>query len=487
VPPRGGFLALDELVGRSPTLTTDPGTQSTSPKLKRGRKSKSGNEEIRTVRLRLLPNGSQERRLRKLGDATAKLWNELNYTRLIQFRESGRVDFKGTGHEFYHRYNSVLGVNAGQVINLNSWAWDSFFKLSRLYKQGKLPPFMGKPSPPGFWKDRLLGKRVLRILVRNDRYYIEPINGGEGYVILKDWCLKIKYAGRVKWSGKQGTLIIKYEDGRWFAYVPISIGEKPAKSNPKGYVKGTHEKVQIEEPKGSNKAFIDVGLNNLFAVAFNHTDTAILIKGSTIKSEYYYWKREIKTYQSIRDWLKNHGFESWRRYHAFYLHAVFKRRERLRHYYRTAIRFLARTMHEMGVNEVFIGYPYMVSQDDGNEYNANIWWFSKIINWLKDVLEEYGIRLNIVNEYGTSKQCSICSMKHENGRVKRGLYICPVTGIKINADLNAARNIAKRVGYEVPIPKKILSYIVTTNGVKPITPKEGATTKTPKINPTSPR
>jgi len=141
----------------------------------------------------------------------------------------------------------------------------------------------------------------------------------------------------------------------------------------------------------------------------------------------------------------------------------------------------------MGVNEVFVGYPYLVSQDDGNEYNVNIWWFNRIIRWLGEVLEEYGIKLNVVNEYGTSRQCSICDMKHENGRVKRGLYVCQATGIKINADLNAARNIAKRVGYEAPIPKKILSYIVTTNGVKPLTPKEGETTKTPKINPTSPR
>ncbi|NAZ27884.1 MAG: transposase, partial [Caldivirga sp.] len=142
---------------------------------------------MRTVRLRLLLNGAQERRLRKLADATAKLWNELNYTRLMQFRASGKIDFKGTGRELYHRYNAVLGVNAGQVVNLNNQAWNSFFKLSRLYKQGKLPKFMGKPSPPGFWKDRLLGKRELRILVRNDRYYLEPTNGGEGYLLLKDW------------------------------------------------------------------------------------------------------------------------------------------------------------------------------------------------------------------------------------------------------------------------------------------------------------
>ena len=474
-------------MGRLPTVFTTLGTQSSPPKLKRGRKLRNGNEEMRTVRLRLLPNGAQERKLRRIADAAARLWNELNYVRLIQFRVSGKVDFKGTEHEFYHRYKSVLGVNAGQVIRLNNSAWKSYFKTLKLHRQGRLPRFYGKPSPPGFWRDKVLGRRLLRILVRNDRYYIEPINGGEGYLVLKDWNLRIKYAGRIKWAGRQGTLVIRFEDGRWFAYVPIEVGSKPARSNPRGYVKGTHEKIQIEKPKGGNKAFIDIGLNNLFAVVLNHTDTAILIKGSTIKAEYYWWKREIKTYQSIRDWLRNHGFESWRRYHAFHLHAEYKQHERLRHYYRTAIRFLVRAMHEMGVNEIFIGYPYMVNKSNGNEYNVNIWWFNKVIRWLGEVLQEYGIKLNIVNEYGTSKQCSICSMNHENGRVKRGLYVCPVTGTEINADLNAARNIAKRVGYEVPIPKKILSYIVTTNGVKPLTPKEGETTKTPKINPTSPR
>jgi putative transposase len=468
------FSSLDEPVGRYPTVFTTPGTSSS-------RKQKDGSK--RTVRLRLLPNGAQERKLRRIADATAKLWNELNYARLVQYREGGEIDFKGTEHEFYHRYKSVLGVNAGVAIQLNNNAWKSYFELLKLYKQGELPKFMGKPSPPGFWKDKVLGKRVLRILVRNDRYYLEPINNGEGYLVLKDWGLKIKYAGKIKWSGKQGMLVIKLEGNRWFAYVPITVGERPARSNPKGYVRGIHEKIQIEEPKGSNKAFIDIGLNNLFAVVFNHSDTAILIKGSTIKAEYYWWKREIGTYQAIRDWLRNHGFESWRKYHAFYLHAVYKKRERLRHYYRTAIRFLAKTLHEIGVNEVFVGYPYMVSQDNGNEFNTNIWWFNKIINWLKDVLEEYGIRLHVVNEYGTSRQCSICNMEHEKGRVKRGLYVCQTTGIKINADLNAARNIAKRAGYEVPIPRRILSYTVTTNGVKPITPKRGNNQDPPKSNP----
>ena len=205
------FSSSGELVGRLPTVFTNLGTEFSKS---RGKGKRKQDENKRTVRLRLLPSGSQERKLRRIADATARLWNGLNYARLVQYREGGKVDFKGTEHEFYHRYKDRLGVNAGQVINLNNWMWDSFFELSRLYKQGELPKFYRKPSPPGFWKDKLLGKRELRILVRNDRYYLEPINNGEGYLVLKDWGLRIKYAGRIKWSGRQGTLVIKLEDNR---------------------------------------------------------------------------------------------------------------------------------------------------------------------------------------------------------------------------------------------------------------------------------
>jgi len=48
----------------------------------------------------------------------------------------------------------------------------------------------------------------------------------------------------------------------------------------------------------------------------------------------------------------------------------------------------------------------------------NVWWYVKIIKWLGEVLQEYGIKINVVNEHGTSKQCSICNANHENGRVK---------------------------------------------------------------------
>jgi hypothetical protein len=38
----------------------------------------------------------------------------------------------------------------------------------------------------------------------------------------------------------------------------------------------------------------------------------------------------------------------------------------------------------------------------------------------------------------------------------------------MNSDLNASNNIARRVGYRVEV-RRILSYIVTHNGLRPIT------------------
>jgi len=50
----------------------------------------------RTNVVRLLPNGFQERKLRRLADTSAKLFNEVNYERRQQFFREGRVDLKGT-------------------------------------------------------------------------------------------------------------------------------------------------------------------------------------------------------------------------------------------------------------------------------------------------------------------------------------------------------------------------------------------------------
>jgi putative transposase len=435
----------------------------------------------RTVRLRLLPEKHEEEMLFNIGLTSVRLWNELNYEKRQLFFKNDltlekRVEIN---RKYYHKYKKILGVNAGQIINKNEEAWDSFFELLKMKRLRRLPSHVREISPPGYWKDRITGKKKIHMMIRNDRYYLETVNEGEGRLVLKDFKLNIRYVGRIRWEGKQGRLEIIYETGRWFAYIPIEVREKPSKSNPKGYIKPNYKdkknrisnprSIKQKDPVGDKKAFIDVGLNNLFAVVVSD-GSALLVKGGSIKSEYYWWKREISTYQSIRDLLKNAGFLTWIKYHEKYLKALYKRNERLRHLYRTAIRFLAEMLWSREVEKIYIGYPIMLSQNNGNEYNTNIWWYRKIVLWIVDIFIEYGLDVEIVSEDYTSQKCSICGEIHKNGRIFRGLYICRKTRRKINADINAALNIARRIGYKITITRKIESYLITHNGVKIINP-----------------
>jgi hypothetical protein len=96
-----------------------------------------------------------------------------------------------------------------------------------------------------------------------------------------------------------------YVNGKWFAYLPIEVGREPPKSNRKGYVKPNYRdrkgrivnprSIKQRDPIGDEKAFMDMGLNNLFAVVTTN-GYVLLVKGGVIKSEYYWRKREISTY-----------------------------------------------------------------------------------------------------------------------------------------------------------------------------------------------
>jgi putative transposase len=53
-------------------------------------------------------------------------------------------------------------------------------------------------------------RRRYIVLIRNDRYYLEPISEDEGCIVLEDFDLRIRYVGRIRWEGKQGRLEIIY-------------------------------------------------------------------------------------------------------------------------------------------------------------------------------------------------------------------------------------------------------------------------------------
>ena len=177
----------------------------------------------RTNVVRLLPSGSQGRKLRRLASISAKLFNEVNYERRQQFFRWEKVDLEGTRDKYYERYKGILGVNAQAVLQKNNEAWSSFFSLLKLKKEGRLPPHMRRVNPPRYWKDRENKERKLILVVRQDRYIVDEQNRR---LVLRDFDMEINFAGRLRWHGKQGRLEVRYDEARgaWYASIPVEVG-----------------------------------------------------------------------------------------------------------------------------------------------------------------------------------------------------------------------------------------------------------------------
>jgi hypothetical protein len=81
-----------------------------------------------------------------------------------------------------------------------------------------------------------------------------------------------------------------------------------------------------------------------------------------------------------------------------------------------------------------------ITQRSGNFDNNRVWTYGLLLKRIRDVAEEYGIKVIYVDEKGTSSRCPL----HGDGcgiRVYRGLFKCMKLGKVFNADIAAARNI----------------------------------------------
>jgi putative transposase len=126
----------------------------------------------RTCVVELVVDEEAEKKLKQLCDLSSKLWNEVNYIRLRMWLEKKGIDFDGTYKEFYEKYKPLIGAVTAQTILLrNNDAWRNFFRLLKLEREGRLPPFMTWVSPPGFGKKN--GSRALWAVLRRDQYKMD--------------------------------------------------------------------------------------------------------------------------------------------------------------------------------------------------------------------------------------------------------------------------------------------------------------------------
>ena len=382
----------------------------------------------RSVMVKLQASKQVERILFQLADAGAKVWNEVNYLRRQQFFSHEKVDFNKTEKAVYEKYKREIdSATVQQICRKNAEAWRSFFSLIK--KRRELPKWL-KPKPLNYQKED--GKRKLLIILRNDQYEIEG-----NKLILKGLGkfkqLEIQFKGRIHWKGKQGRLEIVYDDvkRKWYAHISFTIEEKLERDS---WVK------LPKTPKDNLTAGIDLGVNNLMAVYVENGES-FLVNGRPLKSIAFYWQKRISEYQSQ---LNKSGAKKSRRLKRMHEKAKLQ----AKHYINTAVRQTVRKLYKLGVSRIVVGYPKEIARNSnkGKKQNfilSHIWRFNYVIKRLKEVSEEYGIRVILVGEAFTSKTCPFCGKPHEGARFVRGLFKCPAEGLVMNADLVGAFNILK--------------------------------------------
>ncbi len=342
------------------------------------------------------------------------------------------MDFNKTEKIVYEEFKKEIGsATVQQICRKNAEAWRSFFTLIKKKKEGELSEDF-KPKPPNYLKKD--GKRKPLIVLRNDQYKIK-----NNKLILKGLGkfkrLEVQFRGRIHLKGKQGRLEIQYNPSRrkWYAHISFSeVTEKLVKN----------EWVKLpRQPLGNLSAGIDLGVSNLMAV-YVENGKSFLVNGRPLKAIDFYFQRKIAVYQSK---LNKSGAKTSRKLRR--LHE--KAKLQAKHYINTIVRQTVERLYCLGVSRIVVGYPKGIAKkpNKGKKQNfvlSHVWRFNTVIQRLREVAEEYGISVDVVDEAFTSKTCPVCGKPHEGARFVRGLFKCPETGLVFNADLVGAFNILKK-------------------------------------------
>ena len=82
------------------------------------------------------------------------------------------------------------------------------------------------------------------------------------------------------------------------------------------------------------------------------------------------------------------------------------------------------------------------SKKQKNQWVLRNWSYHELQNDITYKAKQYGIEVRKINPYKTSQKCSCCGYTNPDNREDQSHFVCLSCGTKMNADFNAARNIA---------------------------------------------
>lgn len=193
---------------------------------------------------------------------------------------------------------------------------------------------------------------------------------------------------------------------------------------------------------------VDIGVDNLAAIANNFGENPVLINGKGLKSINQYYNKTAAYYYKIAKQMN--GLNSTNRCKRL----SNKRHAKVKDYIHKVSRYIVNYAQANNVCTIVIGYNKQWKQmcDLGRRNNQNFIQipFNVLIEQIQYKAQELGIQVSLTEESYTSgtsyldNEMPTKENYNKNRRIHRGLFMSNV-GIVINADVNAAYQILKKV------------------------------------------
>jgi len=233
----------------------------------------------------------------------------------------------------------------------------------------------------------------------------------------------------VGWQGGRLEALRDELSGKWYAHFPVEIPwESPSRVD------------------ADRKASLDLGICNLAAL-YIEGEKPIIYSGRAVLSDWVYQTKKIADKQSK---LPRRKHTSKRIRMQFRL-----RQRRLKHAVNAMVRHIFAVLESKHVGELYVGdltgiREYAGHGRNGNQKLHNFWVFNFVYKRIVELGEEYGIAVKNPCEAYTSETCCLCGKRH-NGRVERGLMVCPEKHMSVNADVNGAVNVLNVAVHRFPV------------------------------------
>lgn len=197
-----------------------------------------------------------------------------------------------------------------------------------------------------------------------------------------------------------------------------------------------------------NYLSIDLGLNNLATCFDTTSNTSFILNGKPLKSMNQFYNKKKSSLQSdLKIRHNRYSSKATNRLNS-------KRNNKIKDYLHKCSRFIVNYCLEFNISNIVLGYNKEWKQDisigkRNNQNFVNIP-FAILLSQIQYKSELVGIQVQLTEESYTSKCSSLdleklCKHDEYKGkRIKRGMFKS-ANGTKINADLNGAINILRKV------------------------------------------